>query len=323
MASLTRTETLDNLYTTTWYHTRDSVADNVFDMYPLFFWMRDKGKLRPVEGGRFIEDPIAFDENTNITWIKKGGTVSLGDYEFLTVAHWDWFYLVAPLVRFGVDDQQNRGRMAILNLLQQKINNTRIGLAKELETVLFAGAASGDEFDGLQRLVADNPAASVDIAGIDQNVNSWWRNKFTDMTTESFAAFGFNRMRTILNNVSNNGNAARPDIIVSGQNPYEYYEDSILDFYRINSNLLGDAGFQNIMFKGIPMVWSPSCGTRMYFLNTEHLSMVYDPDMFFDMTEWKAIPDQVRDRAEQIIFATSFTTNRRRAHGVIFNIDTE
>ncbi|KKL88317.1 hypothetical protein LCGC14_1925910 [marine sediment metagenome] len=87
---------------------------------------------------------------------------------------------------------------------------------------------------------------------------------------------------------------------------------------------MGDAGFENIQFKGVPVTWSPSCAnTRMYFLNLNFLKFTYDPIAFFDMTEWKAIPDQVNDRAAQIITAGNLVTGRRRTHGVIFGIDTE
>jgi hypothetical protein len=85
---------------------------------------------------------------------------------------------------------------------------------------------------------------------------------------------------------------------------------------------LGDGGFQAIEFLGIPIVWSPQAtADSMYFLNTRHLKFRYDPMVFFDMTEWKAIPDQVNDRAAQIITAGNLVTGRRRTHGVIFNID--
>ena len=86
---------------------------------------------------------------------------------------------------------------------------------------------------------------------------------------------------------------------------------------------LGDAGFTNIEFKGTPMVWSPACAnTRMYFLNTNFLYFTYDPMLNFDMTEWKAIPAQINDRAAQIITAGNLMTSRRRTHGVVWGIDT-
>ena len=130
-------------------------------------------------------------------------------------------------------------------------------------------------------------------------------------------------MRTMLNNTSNNIRNDRPNIILSGQTPYEFYEDLVVEQKRIVNKKLGDAGFENIEFKGVPMIWSPTvAATRMYFLNTKFLKFKFDPSMNFDMTEWKAIPDQVNDRAAQIILAGNLMTGRRRVHGVLFAIDT-
>ena len=316
------TEMLDNLYTTTWYHRKDGVADQIFDAYPLMKWMRAQGRMKSLSGGRRIETPLEYGENDNIQWIGKGDTVPLNDYEFLSVAQWNWHYLSASMVRFGVDDQQNRGKMQIFNLMNKKIKNTRKGLTKQLETRLFSAANSDNGIDGLQFLVADNPTASVSVGGINQSTYSWWRNQYQTITGLSAASWLTWYMRKMLNDVSNNFEEEMPDVIVTGQTPFEYYEDNILDFYRTYSNKMGDLGIRNIEFKGIPMIWSPSCGTRMYFLNTDYLLFFYDPMWFFEMTEWKPIPNQPVDRAAQIMFATEFACSRRRAQGVIFGIDT-
>jgi len=207
--------------------------------------------------------------------------------------------------------------------MKAKMENSKNALISELETRLFGASGSGDNaVDGLQLLCADDPTASASIGGSDQSVaaNSWWRNK--TLTCNSFATNGTNYMRTMLNNVSNNLQSDTTDIIVAGQSPYEYYENEIFDtHYRVTNNKLADAGFENQVYKGRPMVWSPSCAnSRMYFLNTNFISFTYDPMMNFDMTEWKPIPDQVNDRAAQIILAGSMTVARRRCQGVLHTI---
>lgn len=318
------TEFLDNLYTTTWQNMKDDVADQIFDSTPFWFWMRDKGKLKTIQGGRWISEPLQYAKNDNVSWIGKGGTVPLNDFEHLTIAKYDWKYLVGSIVRFGVDDQQNRGKNQIINLMNSKMENTQNALVDTLETTLAAGTASGDEFDGLELLVSDDGTGT--IGEINAGTNTWWKNKFKDMTGLSFASNGEAEMRTMLNNTSNNLSSDRPDIILSGQEAYEYFDESQMQYVQLVNNKLGDAGFTNIMFKGLPMIWSPAVteasSDKMYFLNTRYLTFVYDPVMFFDMTDWKPIPDQVNDRAAQIITACSFVTSRRRCQGVLHNIDT-
>ena len=316
------TEFLDNLFTTTWYEMKDTLADNIYDGTPFWFWMRDKGKLRPQRGGRFITEPLRFAKSDNIRWIKRGSVVPLDDKEFMTTAFYDWKYLTDSIVRFGVDEQQNAGSSQIMNLMQSKLENSQDSLVSELEAVLFA-AQTGDKINGLQDLVADNPAAAVTIGGIDQSTNTWWRNRTKNMTGLSMAAWLVPEMRTLLNNCMNNLKMDAPDIIISGQTPYEAYEDSVIEQKQIVNKTLGDAGFQNVEFKGMPMVWSPSCAsTRLYMLNTKFLMLIYDPAVYFDMTEWKAIPNQVNDRAAQIVSACNLVVSRRRCQGVMFNLDT-
>ena len=324
MAVQSLTEAIDNLYTSTWQHMKGGAIDNIFDATPFWFWLKDKGKLKPQSGGRHILEPLEYAKNDGVKFLGKGGTVSLNDREFLTEALYDWRYLVAPLVRFGVDDQVNRGKTKLLNLVTAKLSNAENSLVDTLETTLAADVgAAGGAFDGLQHLVQDDPTSSTTVGGINQSTNSWWQNQKHSLTGVSFATSGVDEMRTMLNEVTNNRLKDRTDIILCGQTPFEYYEDAALGKLEIQNTKLAELGFDHQTFQGIPMVWSPECAnTRMYFLNTNFLSFVYDPAMFFDMTEWKAIPEQVNDRAAQIATACTTTTSRRRVQGVIFLIDT-
>jgi hypothetical protein len=311
---------------------KSTVADQIFDATPFWFWLKDKGKMRTVEGGRFLTEPLQYDKSDNVKWTGKGGQMPMNDQQFLTIAKYDWRYLAGSIVRFGVDDQQNRGKNEIINFMNSKMENLRNALISEMETRLSgaSGAVSAGTttaefpaFDGLQILVKDDPTTSTEVGGINQSTDTWWRNKTTNMSGESFATFGVTRMRTMLNNTMNNLKMDMPDIIVTGQTPYEFYEDNVLQYYRTQNNKLGDMGFQNIVFKGIPMVWTPSISGRIYFLNTNFISFVYDPMMFFDLTEWKAIPNQINDRTAQIVTACAMTVSRRRCQGVIYNVTTQ
>lgn len=334
-ANISLTEALDNLYTTTWQNMKYTVADQVFNALPFWFWLKDKGKMETVEGGRWLSEPLQYDKSDGVKWIGKGGTAPANDFQFLTTAKYDWRYLVGSIVRFGIDDQQNRGKNEILSLMNAKQDNVKNALITEFETRLFgaksaisAGTTTETDLsiDGLQFLVPDDPTLATNNAGgIDPSAgnNPWWRNQATNATGKSFATYGISLMRTLLNNCANNLKMDTPDLILCGQTPYEYYEDTVLPIYRITDRKLADMGFDNIQFKGKPMLWSPSCSNqRMYMLNTNFFKFAYDPMMFFDMTSWKDIPNQVNDRVAQIITACSFKISRRRCMGVLYNIDT-
>lgn len=319
----TLTEQLDSLYTTTWANRKSGLADNIFDSMPFWYWMKEKGKMKSMMGGRRIEVSLRYAKSENVAWIGKGDTVGMGDMDHLTIANYPWRYLVDSIVRFMVDDQQNRSKSKILDLANSKIDTANDTLVEELETRLF-GAASGEQMLGLRDIVADNPAGGTPntLGGIDQSDNSWWRNQTATLSGVSFATGGVAAMRKMLNNTMNNLMMDRTDIIVCAQSPYEYYDADVTEQRRVVNKTLGDAGFETIQYKGVPMIWSPHCSQRMYFLNTNFLMFVYDPKMYFDMTEWKPIPNQANDRAAQIVTACNLITNRRRCQGVIHSIDT-
>lgn len=315
------TESLDNLYTTTWQKMKSEAADNIYDGSPFWFWLRDQGKLRTEEGGRFITEPVRYAIGTS-QYVGKGGTVDMNDQEFLTISNWDWRYLIGPMVRFGVDDQKNRGKAQIINFASAKLENTRDGMADKLEDDL-CGAQSGLSINGLRDIVADDPtASSTTCGGIDPNIYTWWRNQTQNMTGISYATQGLNYMRTMYNNCGKNMRREYPDLILSDQTTYERYDDTVLEQKRVVNQKLADAEFENIVYRGTPMVWTASLSQRMYMLNTRYMWFCYDPLYNFEMTEWKSIPNQVNDRAAQIVLAGNLITNRRRVHGVMYNLDT-
>jgi len=313
------TETFDNLYTTTWQNMKSETADQIFDATPFWFWLRQNGRLEAVAGGRFLTEPLRYASSDNVTFVRKGSAMPLADKEFLTVAKEDWRYLADSIVRFGVDDQQNRGKNAILSLMNAKLENSRDSLVDTLETRL-AGSAGTDQFNGLQDIIAD--AGTGTVHGINSSTDTWWQNQDHDLTGVSFATSGVDEMLIMMNECSNNLRMDRPDFLLTGQVVYQYYWGETLAQRRVINKTLGDMGFQNVEFMGTPLVWAPTIGTRIYFINSRFLRFKYDPQMFFDMTEWKAIPAQINDRVAQIVLAGNLMTSRRRTLGVIHTIDT-
>lgn len=330
-------EALDNLYTTTWQNMKGSATENIFDGSPLWMWMRANGRLESVEGGRFLTEPIRYAKSENVQFVQKGEAVGLQDKEFLTTTHDDWKYLVDVIVRFMQDDQQNRGRNQIINLVSAKLENAQDSLTDKMEeTIAGTNTGAPKQWNGLQDIIADDPTAVKTVQGVDQSLaaNSWWRNKTVDYdaTGTDFSADGDTYMVNMLNQCRRGLRQMGPDILACGQGVWEAYHETTVSQRRVTNKTLGDAGFENIEFMGIPVVWSPQIAPtdgngvsasnkgRMYFISSKALRFKYDPSIFFDMTNWKEIPQQVNDRVAQIVTAGNLMTSRRRSLGVIFDI---
>lgn len=314
----TLTEQLDSLYTTTWQHMQKTAVDNIFDATPFWFWISKKDKRRTEQGGRWIGVPLEFRKNQTVSSFSKGDTISTQDTDPLTTATYEWKYVAGTLVRYYQDDHQNRGKAQIMSLAKAKFNNLQNSMIDKMEEDLF-GDGSGKDISGLDLLVADDGQKTV--GGIDASSadNTWWRNEFNDMTGEDVETELLGNMRTMLNDCSRGNDS--PDLIVTDQASFELYEDEVMEQKHIVNKELGDAMFDNVLFKGRPVVWSPSAPTgKMYFLNSRYIEWVADQSVNFEMTPWKFAQNNV-DRVAQIVVAGNLIVSNRSRQGVLLGID--
>ena len=126
-------------------------------------------------------------------------------------------------------------------------------------------------------------------------------------------------MRTLYNSLHNN--QSPPNLIITDQNIFETYEDFSADTIQIikdESTFLADLGFEVLRFKGKPMVWTPGItADQILMLNTDFVEVVYDPGLWFDMTDWKPIPLGM-ERIAHIMSALNVISGQLRRHGRIF-----
>jgi hypothetical protein len=113
-----------------------------------------------------------------------------------------------------------------------------------------------------------------------------------------------------------------PNIIVTTQAVAELFDDEVLEQRMIIDTKEGaDPESLSTAWKGIPLMWSSQCPTgRMYMLNSKFFGINIDPDVNFDMTEWKSIPNQVNDRVCQIVCKLNAISSRRLSLGVMTSI---
>ena len=70
----------------------------------------------------------------------------------------------------------------------------------------------------------------------------------------------------------------KPDLIVADDSMFKTYEASLVPQQRFTNAKLGEAGFENLKFKGADVIYDGGIGgacpsKHMYFLNTEYLKL--------------------------------------------------
>ena len=320
MAPPTWTQTIDNVFTTTWAQRRPGAIEQNYLKTPFIFWLKARDRVKEVRGFRRLEIPVEYGKNETAAWITKGGSVSLTEGELVTIAYDEWKYLAVTIMRFGTEDQINRGAAKLIDYVKLKLNAAERAIWDEFERVTFADGSGADEPNGLQNLVADSPSTGT-VHNLNRATYTWWRNT-VKASTGAASVYLISDMRNIMNTLTTFTKSEIKDMfLMTDQTTFELYEDEMLEMKQIVNSQMGDAGFDTLNFKGRPIMWAPSAPSgSMYFLNPNFLNLVIDPDYFMEMTEWKPIPDQVNDRVAQIVSALNFTVSRPVAQGVLTGI---
>lgn len=322
MAVPSWTQSIDNIFTSTWAYRKNDAIEQAYYKTPLIRWLKEKGKVEEVRGYRRIEIPLEYGSNETARWITKGSTVPLTEGELFTMAYEDWKYLAVTILRYGVEDQQNRGKARIIPYVDRKINAAERVLWEEQERVLFADGTGANEPNGLQNIIsADYTSVGTTLHGINRTTYSWFRNQ-SKTATGAASIYLLSDMRNLMNTITTYSKLEIDSLaMVTTQTVFEAYEDESLELLRFSSRDKGDPSFDNLTYRGRPIMWARSCPSgKMYFINAEYMKLVIDPDYYMDMTEWKAVPDQVNDRVAQIICAMQLITTRPVALGVLTGI---
>lgn len=172
--------------------------------------------------------------------------------------------------------------------------------------------------------------------------NTWWRNwvgssalgsdTVADKKIGLNAGFSINLvpdMRHAFNLIKNQ--QEKPNFILCSQDLYETYEDEVADKQQIVRSAFDmkavDLGFETLTFKGSTMTYSsnleatgnnPSIGNEMFMLNMSWIEFVYDPTVWFDMTEWKSTSNQLERVAYIVSACTGLITEQPRRHGYLY-----
>lgn len=271
----------DALLSTTLAKYRDQLTDNVFTARPLTYFLTDKGRIRMIDGGTKIVEPLIYGQNSTVASYSGYDTIGLTAQTGITAAEFDWKQYAASIAISGIEEAKNNGDAAILNLLEAKVMQAEESLREGFNTMFFGDGTgnSGKDWNGLGNLVE----ASGTVGGINRATggNEYWRS----YEENSAGALTLAQMATAYNSVSVGND--HPDMVLTTQTLFEKYEALLQPQLRYTDTKTADAGFQNLLFKAAPVVYDVGCTAGvMYFLNSKYLTLVGHSGKWFSQTEF-------------------------------------
>lgn len=304
---MTANPNFDNLLTTTLANYRSQLTDNVFTARPLTYFLMDKGRIRMLNGGTKIVEPIIYGENNTVGSYSGYDSLSLTPQTGISAAEFEWRQYAASISISGIEEAKNNGEQEIINLLEAKIMQAEESMREGFNEMFFADGTgnSSKDWNGLGNLVE----ASGTVGGIDRSSYSWWRS-YEENTA---AALTLAQMSTAYNTVSVGND--HPDMVLTTQTLFEKYEALLQPQLRYTDTKTADAGFQNLLFKAGPVVYDVHCTAGvMYFLNSKYLTLVGHSGKWFAQTAFVS-PEDVDARYALIMCYGNLTVRNCAKQG--------
>ena len=271
----------DALLSTTLANYRDQLTDNIFTARPLTYFLMDKGRIRMVDGGTKIVEPLIYGTNSTVASYSGYDTLSLTAQEGISAAEFEWKQYAASIAISGIEEAKNNGEQAIINLLEAKIMQAEESMKEGFNQMFFSDGTgnSGKDWNGLANIVD----SAGTVGGINRATagNEFWRS-YEEGTA---GALSLADMSTAYNSVSVGND--HPDMVLTTQTLFEKYESLLQPQLRYTDAKTADAGFQNLLFKAAPVAYDVHCtaGT-VFFLNSKYLTLVGHTGKWFAQTDF-------------------------------------
>jgi len=297
----------DNLLSTTLANYRDQLTDNIFTARPLTYTLMEKGRIRMLNGGTKIIEPLIYGLNDTVGSYGGYDTINLAPQTGISAAEYDWKQYAASISISGIEEAKNNGEQEIINLLEAKIMQAEESMREGFNTMFFGDGTgnSSKNWNGLGNLVESGNT----VGNIDSSTYTWWKSYEENTAT----ALTLAQMSTAYNSVSVGND--HPDTLLTTQTLFEKYEALLQPNLRYTDTKTADAGFQNLLFKAAPVMYDTGCTAGVfYFLNSKYLTLVGHTSKWFDQTAFVR-PEDLDARYALIMCYGNLTVRNRAKQG--------
>lgn len=324
------TPNLSEIITTTLRNRTGKLADNVTENNALLNRLRKRGNVKPVSGGRTIVQELEYAENGTFQRYAGYETLNISPSDVFTAAEFNYAQAACAVSISGLEQLQNTGDEALIDLLESRIKNAEKTLVNNIAADCYsAGTADGGKQIGGLQLIVDTTPSTGTVGGIDasQTIGSFWRNIAYDGGNTATSTNIQSYMNALALQLVRGTD--RTDLIVADSNYYAKYLASLQTIQRISSEEMGGAGFTSLKYFGhggsadvvLDGGYNGACpASTMYFLNTNYLFFRPHSQRNFTPIGDERFATNQDAMVKLIGFAGNMTVSNRRLQGVMQNI---
>jgi hypothetical protein len=310
--------TFTEIVTTTLREHPDVVADNVSDHNALYRRLKQRGKIKKLDGGYEIVRPLDYAENATFQRYSGYDPLNISASDVLSAAKYAWVQSAINVTASGLELRQNSGKNQIIDLAAARVRNAMRTASNNMSVDMYSDGALTNQMGGLAHIIQNDGGGTV--GGIVSTNFTFWKNKFNEHTsTPSASTIGLEMKELWLQLVRGTD---KPDLIVSTHDFFTFFWSSLDDKQRYTSADEATAGFQALKFVTADVIYDSNdnfatTGQKMYFLNTNYLEFIVHKDANWTQLEEK---NSVNQDAVVIplISQHQLCTSNRSLQGVLF-----
>lgn len=265
---------ISDIVATTIQNRSGKIADNVTENNALLKVLSKRGNVRPFSGGNVILQELSFAENGNTGYYSGYDLLPVAAQDVISSAEFAIKQAASPVVISGLEELQNSGKEAIIDLLEGRVNVAEASLANLLANGIYSDGtgSGGKQITGLDAAV---PVTNTNTyGGIDRSTWTFWRNAVDNdgsAPTSTTIQGIFNALYASLCRGSDH-----PDLIVVDNATWATYMASLQANQRFMDADTANLGFPTVKFMGSNVVLDGGIGgncpaNTAFFLNTKYL----------------------------------------------------
>ena len=271
------------------------IVDNVYNSNVLFYRWYHANKFTQ-QGGTQIEQPLMYKR------MAAGGSYS--GYQLLNVtpsdtiqnAAFPWAQYYTPVTVDGLTLLRSDSPLAIADFVATQFKQAEMDMSDNLGSGLWSDGTSSTDLVGA-RVAVDNGTIASSYGAINHSGNTWWNAQIDSSTTTLTLA----AMQSLFGSCTQGGRA--PTIGFCTQANYNRYWALCLSPQQFpvqpggKDMQLAQAGFENLLFNGMPLLVDshiPTTGSEgnMFFLNEDYIQIVTATRADFHLQDFQTPTNQ-------------------------------
>lgn len=296
---------------------RRTIIDQRYKSQTVLAILRAANRIVIEDGGAIIAQPILVDFDDAGGSYAGADVWNIDSNEVISAYELRWKNEEQPVTITGDDRLANSGREQSVNLLKARQDTALMRMMDRVSGQIFGDGSGNDtkDIDGLAAAVND-AAGFQQYLNIDRLANPWWAAQTFKPAVATALSAGnmgqvFSATRT---------DTEVPSVLVTTKATYNLFEALVTPGERLVDDFVGNLGFDNIAFKGKPLVEDSHCpaGT-LYMLNLDHVRLVVHKDRNFTFRDFTEPVDQDAQVGHWLL-RTNLEVRKPSANGLMTNI---